>query len=143
MSPFIPLPANLIKRLGTRQIYNSAFFASRKQKTFFPCSYRVYRNTCGSLGETRNCVETLASCSCSHAISRFSQTSTCVSITLYRNTENVFYFLNNRTACFFTDYDFAVWELTRPHVIYNRDLILNPNIFQWSTIFCAWNPKNI
>jgi hypothetical protein len=35
-------------------------FNKGNRKTFFLCSYIVYRNTCESLGETRNCVETLS-----------------------------------------------------------------------------------
>jgi hypothetical protein len=52
-------------------------FNKGNRKYFFTCSYRVYRNTCESLGETRNSVETLAL----RAISRFSQTFTRVFIT--------------------------------------------------------------
>ena len=34
-------------------------YLKKEIENIFPCSYRVYRNTCESLGETRNCVETL------------------------------------------------------------------------------------
>ena len=53
-----------------------------------------YRNTREGLGELEKAVETLACGSCSHTISN-SPKPPLVFLQLDRNTENVFYFLNN------------------------------------------------
>ena len=41
-------------------VFKSLF--NKENRENFPRVYRVYSNTCGTLGETQNCVETLALC---------------------------------------------------------------------------------
>ena len=57
--------------------------------------YRVYRNTCGNLGETQNCVQTLALRARVPTQFLLPPKFPRVFLHLYRHAENVFYFLNS------------------------------------------------